>query len=325
VIPEAWETKQFGECCISQAEYGANAPSAEFDESLPRYIRITDIDDSGHLLADTRASIPLEGNEKYILKKNDFLFARSGATVGKTYLYHKKDGLAIFAGYLIRFQINPSILIPEYMEHYTQTHRYWYWVQSTLHAGAQPNINAQEYSSLPIHLPPLPEQRKIAEILGTWDRAIALTERRIEAARQRKKGLMPRLLTGRVRFPEFVHSTKRRKTKFGDLPVDWEYVPISKVAKEVNVRNQEDRDYPVLSCTKHYGLVDSLEYFGRQIFSDDLSSYKVVKRGQFAYATNHIEEGSIGLSSPLSSYPQLSRVSVPPTRGKIAGQKCRLG
>jgi len=155
-------------------------------------------------------------------------------------------------------------------------------------------VHWSELRELLVPLPPLSVQKKIGAIVGVWNQAIALTEWRIEAARQRKMGLMQRLLTGRVRFPEFVHSTKRRKTKFGDLPVDWEYVPISKVAKEVNVRNQEDRDYPVLSCTKHYGLVDSLEYFGRQIFSDDLSSYRVVKRGQFAYATNHIEEGSIG-------------------------------
>jgi len=161
-------------------------------------------------------------------------------------------------------------------------------------ATSVPTLNRNNVHKLRVAFPSLEEQERIVEIIDTWAEAIALTERRIEAARQRKQGLMQRLLTGRVRFPEFAHSTQRRETKFGDLPVDWEYVPISKVAKEVNVRNQEDHNYPVLSCTKHHGLVDSLEYFGRQIFSDDLTSYKVVRRGQFAYATNHIEEGSIG-------------------------------
>jgi type I restriction enzyme S subunit len=161
-------------------------------------------------------------------------------------------------------------------------------------AGLIPGISRDDVLQTPILIPPLPEQRKIAETLGTWDQAIALIERRIEAAQQRKKGLMQRLLTGRVRFPEFVRSSKRRETKYGDLPVDWKYVPIGKVAREVSVKNEQDHDYPVLSCTKHYGLVNSLEYFGRQIYSDDLSTYKIVKRNQFAYATNHIEEGSIG-------------------------------
>ena len=135
-----------------------------------------------------------------------------------------------------------------------------------------PGVDRNDLHRIRVSIPPLPEQRKIAEILGTWDEAIVLTEQRIEAAQQRKKGLMQRLLTGRVRFPEFIHSTEKRETKFGDLPADWRYVPMAEVAGEVNARNRKGRDYPVLSCTKHHGLVDSLEYFGRQIFSDDLSS-----------------------------------------------------
>jgi type I restriction enzyme S subunit len=71
-------------------------------------------------------------------------------------------------------------------------------------------------------------------------------------------------------------------------------VKIGSVAKEVKVNNDEDENIPVLSCTKHNGLVDSLSYFGKQVFSLDTSKYKVVRRGEFAYATNHIEEGSIG-------------------------------
>jgi type I restriction enzyme S subunit len=81
--------------------------------------------------------------------------------------------------------------------------KYWRWVQNTIHAGAQPNINAPEYSTLPIPLPPLPEQRKIADILGAWDEAIALTEQLIEAKQRRKKALAQQLLTGRRRFKEF--------------------------------------------------------------------------------------------------------------------------
>ncbi len=165
----------------------------------------------------------------------------------------------------------------------------------TLAQGAtRYNLSKSNFLKLEVPLPPLPEQCKIAEILSTWDDALALLDRRIELAQQRKKGLAQRLLTGRVRFPEFVRSTAIQSTRYGELPADWRYVPIGSVAREVSLKNRQDRDLPVLSCTKHDGLVDSLEYFGRQIFSNDLTTYKVVERGQFAYATNHIEEGSIG-------------------------------
>ena len=149
----------------------------------------------------------------------------------------------------------------------------------------------EEYS-LPV--PRLSEQKKIAAILATWDRAIELTEKLIAAKQKRKQALMQQLLTGKVRFEEFVKSRDVFETRYGDYPKDWKYVRIEKIAKQVSVKNSGGESHQVLSCTKHDGLVDSLGYFGKQIFSDNLSTYKIVRRNEFAYATNHIEEGSIG-------------------------------
>lgn len=78
------------------------------------------------------------------------------------------------------------------------------------------------------------------------------------------------------------------------LPRDWKKKRVEAIAHEVSVRNKENEELPVLSCTKYEGLVDSLKYFGRKIYSDNIENYKVVPRNSFAYATNHIEEGSIG-------------------------------
>jgi type I restriction enzyme S subunit len=125
MIPDGWEIKPLQDCCVGKPQYGANAAAVAYSELLPRYIRITDIDENGKLIDDTKVSIGLEGNEKYILRPNDFLFARSGATVGKTYLYFEADGLAIYAGYLIKFRIDSNILLPEHLKHYTQTTKYW--------------------------------------------------------------------------------------------------------------------------------------------------------------------------------------------------------
>ncbi|TMC23960.1 MAG: restriction endonuclease subunit S [Chloroflexi bacterium] len=138
------------------------------------------------------------------------------------------------------------------------------------------------------------EQLEIVEIFTNWDHAIDLTTQLIEAKQQRKRGLMQQLLTGKKRFKHFINSKETQDTEIGPIPSDWLYTTISAIAHSVSERNVAGCDLPVLSCTKYQGLVDSMTYFGRKIFSDDTSTYKIVRRHQFAYATNHIEEGSIG-------------------------------
>lgn len=151
-------------------------------------------------------------------------------------------------------------------------------------------ITGEDLKKYQIPVPPHPEQQKIAQILSTWDKAIEKLESLIATKQKRKKALMQQLLTGKKRFAEFVKSEEKQKVKFGTIPVDWEYLHISEVAKQLSLKNKECEDLQVLSCTKHHGLVDSLSYFGKRIFSEDTSTYKVVPRNAFAYATNHIEE-----------------------------------
>ena len=159
-------------------------------------------------------------------------------------------------------------------------------------------VSKTNLGKVKIPLPPFNQQKIIAEILTTWDKTISKTEKLIQAKKRYKKGLMQRLLSGSVRFPEFVKSEDLRKTRFGIYPKDWEYKKIQEVTTEVkNKVGDETEDYTVMSCTKHDGLVSSLEYFDRQVFSKDISNYKAVEKGEFAYATNHVEEGSIGYNN----------------------------
>jgi type I restriction enzyme S subunit len=198
-IPVDWEVRKLGDMCIGQPEYGANVSAIDKDASLPRYVHITDITVDGKLLNDTWQSIQNEHARPYMLTSGDILFARSGATVGKTYLYNVEDGKCAFAGYLIRFKPNPAILLPEYLFHYTHSDIYYNWIKGMLRAGAQPNINAVEYSSMLLATPPIAEQKKIAETLTTVARAIEKTDQIIEKTKEVKKGLMQVLLTGRIR------------------------------------------------------------------------------------------------------------------------------
>lgn len=162
------------------------------------------------------------------------------------------------------------------------------------HGGNQQNLSGQLIKEIPVPLPNIVEQELILSIIQKWDRSIDFTEGLITAKHDRRTWLVQQLLTGKRRLPGFEKSKELRKTSFGTLPVDWSYPRIGETASEASERNGNSEGRPVLSCTKHQGLVDSLAYFGKRIFSEDLSTYKLVRRGQFAYATNHIEEGSIG-------------------------------
>jgi len=197
--PVEWEVRRFGDLCNGQPEYGANVSSIDKDKSLPRYIRITDITEDGKLLEATWQSIKREFAQPYILEEGDFLFARSGATVGKTYLYRNKDGECAFAGYMIRFKPNPKQLLPEFLFQYTHSNFYYNWVKGILRAGAQPNINAQEYFNMPLPKPPINEQKQIAEILSSVDEELEKESNHKEHLELLKKGLMQVLLTGKIR------------------------------------------------------------------------------------------------------------------------------
>lgn len=284
-IPYDWEVKSLSDCCLIKGEYGINAPAVEFNNSFPTYIRITDIDDDGNYTAIKKASVDDINSKKFVLRKGDIVFARTGATVGKTYLYDERDGELVFAGFLIRFRPNENQLIVEHLKNFTNSKIYWDWVKTISMRSGQPGINAEEYGSLKIPLPPLPEQKAIAHILGLMDEVINKNNQLIAQKEQRNKWLMQNLLTGKKRLKGFDGK--------------WREIHIKDVANEVSIRNKSDKQLTVLSCTKYDGLVPSLEYFGRQIFSDDTSTYKIVPKNHFAYATNHIEEGSIGYQEIL--------------------------
>ncbi len=198
-IPVEWEARTLGELCLVAPEYGANISAIEFRADCPRYVRITDINEEGILSSADKKSIKPKDAQPYLLGEGDILFARSGATVGKTYLYQKSDGVCAFAGYTIRFKPNPQRLLPEFLSQFTHSQIYYQWVKGMLRAGAQPNINGSEYAGLFLPTPPLYEQKKIAEILTAVDEEIEKEENARKIMEGLKKGLMQALLTGKVR------------------------------------------------------------------------------------------------------------------------------
>mgnify|MGYP004625466449 FL=1 len=214
-IPEGWSVKKLGEICKNKGLYGANAPSVPYSPNLPLYIRITDIDDDGKYIFSNRVSVNISDYKNYLLEKGDIVFARTGATTGKTYLYNENDGQFVFAGFLIKFSPNTNLINPYYLKLSTEMPFYKSWIKVMSVRSGQPGVNAEEYAKYPLLLPPLPEQEKIAEILGAWDLAIEKVTALIAAKRLRKKGLMQKLLTAKIRLPGF--TDEWQKVKLGEI------------------------------------------------------------------------------------------------------------
>lgn len=154
---------------LGKGEYGAQSASVPYDSSRPRYVRITDINDDGTLNDDVVSSANDKDDEQYKLCYGDFLFARMGATVGKTYAY--TSGNQIFAGYLIRYKLKLEKILPEYLYAYTRLEEYKNWVILNQSGAAQPGINAKKFGSLQISVAPLEEQQAFADFVRHVDKS----------------------------------------------------------------------------------------------------------------------------------------------------------
>ena len=188
-----WNWTTFGECC-SSLEYGMNAPAKEFD-GKNKYIRITDIDEDTYTYKyDDIVSPNAVLEDKYRVKKNDILFARTGASTGKAYLYDEQDGLMYYAGFLIRGNVKPDNN-SKFVFLQTQTTRYKKWVDIMSIRSGQPGINSQEYSGFKFNLPPSrAEQDRISTLFSLLDERISTQNRIIEKLKSLMQGLNNELM-----------------------------------------------------------------------------------------------------------------------------------
>ena len=165
--------------------YGASYKTVNKVSDI-RYIRITDIKEDGTLTNEVVSASDF--SEQYLLQNHDFLLARSGATVGKSFLYEEKYGKAIFAGYLIRFKLNEELVNPCYLLTFTKSSAYKQWINDNMRVSAQPNINSQQFSDSLIPLPPLSIQEEIVFHINQIKKQINdLQEQAKELREQAKK------------------------------------------------------------------------------------------------------------------------------------------
>ena len=201
VIPEEWEVNVLGKGLAERPRYGINAAAVPYSDTLPVYIRITDISEDGRFSPDKHVSVKSELSGGYYLSDGDLVFARTGASVGKSYRYNPNDGPLVYAGFLIRIRPDTQKLLPDFVAAYVTTGNYWRWVRLMSMRSGQPGINGNEYSQLPIPCPPLPEQRAIATALSDVDGLLGGLDRLIAKKRDLKQAAMQQLLTGQTRLP----------------------------------------------------------------------------------------------------------------------------
>lgn len=284
LIPSDWEVKKLGD--IGVFSKGKGILKAQISQSGLPCIRYGEIYTTHHfVIKEFKSYISEEvASESQQISTGDILFAGSGETIddiGKAVVYLGNER-AYAGGDTIIFKPtddnSETISYILEMDSSRKQKRTFGQGNSVVH------IYPSDLKKLKIPVPSILEQQKIASILSTWDVAIDNCKGIIEELKVRNKGLAQQLLTGKIRVKGFEK-------------VKWVLLPIKKISKDISKKNPNNKDLIVLSCTKYNGLVPSLEYFGRKIYSDDLTTYKIVLKGQFAYATNHIEEGSIGYQS----------------------------
>lgn len=289
-----WATVPIG-TVIRSSQYGLSL-LADPAGQMP-IVGMKDIQDGRvHIDPNVRVNLSEKDAQNYLLVDGDILLNRTNSPdlVGKAGIY-RGEGKAVFASYLVRLDLDRDRADPDYVIQILASEGGQRHIrQLATRAISQANLNPTTFKNhFYIPLPQLREQIAIRDVLLAWDIAIEKAERLIALKRQWNNALSNRLLFGLTRFSQG-NTTTTGALHWFSAPSDWKVVEIGKVAHEVSTLNGNDGDLPVLSCTKYDGLVDSLKYFDKQVFSHDTSKYKVVRHGQFAYATNHIEEGSIG-------------------------------
>ncbi|MDE5706175.1 restriction endonuclease subunit S [Muribaculum sp.] len=189
---EQWKLIQLRHICES-FKYGLNAPAKKFD-GIHKYLRITDIDDTTHQFNQADLTSPDAGplTEEYRLHLNDIVFARTGASVGKTYLYDEKDGDVYWAGFLICAHVSNEF-DSSFIFYITTTRMYWDYIAISSQRSGQPGVNAEQYAEFSFYVPTLPEQKRIGEYFRNLDAIISAKRKKLEKLQNLKQSCLDKM------------------------------------------------------------------------------------------------------------------------------------
>ena len=227
---EGLTTYTLGELSINgKGSYGIGAPAVDFSKNKYMYLRITDINDDGTLSTSDRKSVDDPEAHKYVLHKNDIVFARTGNSTGRAYFYDERDGELVYAGFLIKFSLDPTKVNPKVLKYYTHSKPYYDWVKSFDTGATRGNINAQTFASMPIALPDKETQDRIVDILSAIDNKIRLNNRINHNLEEQAQALYKSWF---VDFEPF-RDGKFVESELGMIPEGWRVGQLSEICEIV--------------------------------------------------------------------------------------------
>lgn len=270
----------------SNFKYGINAAAVSFDGEN-KYLRITDIDDTMHSFLQNDVTSPgtdLSCCDEYLMQDGDIVIARTGASVGKSYIYHPFDGKVYFAGFLIRMRLNENTN-RDFVFQNTLTNAYAKHVQFVSQRSGQPGINVNELQAYKLRIPSLSEQQFIATYFRTLDNKIQSTSKKLASLKKLKSASLVAM------FPQ--NGESMPKVRFKGFEGEWSTNNLGSIFAE---RIESNENGEMLSVTMNNGIIRSSDNGRFDNSNSDKSKYKVVKIGDIAYNSMRMWQGASGVS-----------------------------
>lgn len=291
MVPKGWEQKKLEELCSLDAPitYGVLKPGEYFCGGIP-LLQIKDLCD-GSVLSNGLHLISPELDYEYRrsrIIKNDILISLVG-TIGRVAKYQSSSEANIHRN-IGRIRSNQH----EYLFHYLRSDDVQRGITDSASGSSQSALNLSTLRSMLILVPPVIEQKKIAKILSTWDKAISVTEKLLTNSQQQKKALMQQLLTGKKRLLD------ENGTRFSET---WKLYALSKLFQRVTTKNN-GKSNNVVTISGQHGLIKQEDFFKKTVASDTLDGYFLLKKGQFAYNKSYSNGYPMGAIKRLNRYPE---------------------
>lgn len=295
MVPDGWQEKVLGQ--IFEFKNGLNTEKEQYGDGY-KFVNVMDVFRNDVITEPKilgRVQVTENQLKEYKLKFGDVLFNRTSETYDEIAMsaVYMDNAVATFGGFVIRGRPIDDSVFPNYSVYAFQSSGFRKQVIKLGQGAVRANIGQKDLSKVRLLLPPTIEQKKIAQILSTWDKSIASTEKLLENSQKQKQALMQQLLAGKKRFPEFTE--------------EWRLTKLKSMLKEEKFRNQNSSIDRVLSVTNHSGFVLPEDQFSKRVASENVSNYKIVKRGQYGYNPSRLNVGSfarleefeIGILSPM--------------------------
>ncbi|ENP8303202.1 restriction endonuclease subunit S [Vibrio alginolyticus] len=296
MVPSDWERTSFG--LLAEFRNGLNFTKADQGEAI-KIVGVADFKDHSSLSSLDNLSVISVSNtvkDNDLIKSGDVLYVRSNGNkdlIGRCLFFPEVTEKLSFSGFTIRGRVTSKAILPNYLALLSRSEIVKQQFSKNGGGTNISNLSQQILNDVVIPLPSIEEQRKIAKILSTWDKAITSTEKLIETSKQQKKALMQQLLTGKKRLVN---------PETGEMfEGEWEEVELSYFFDRVTEKNK-GQSTNVVTISAQHGLIRQEEFFKKSVASETLDNYFILRKGQFAYNKSYSNGYPMGAIKRLNRY-----------------------